>query len=66
MTERQRFHHEAFACARLSDLRVVPFIGVFSTREHPYALVFELMDHLNLRGYLKRNQDVGRLELVCF
>ena len=66
MANQQRFPHEASACARLSDQRVVPFIGACSTREHPFALVFDLMGHLNLGLYLRGNKNVGRLELVRF
>ena len=51
-------------CTRLSGQRVVPFIGVYSTQEHPLALVFEFMGHLNLREYLRNNHDVERRELV--
>ena len=43
------------------------FIGVYSTKEHPFGLVFKFMDHLNLREHLKNNQRVtGRQELVRF
>ena len=50
----------------LSNKHLVPFIGVYSTPEHPFALVFEFMEHLNLREYLRNNRDVGKLELVRF
>lgn len=70
LTERhhQRLYQEALTCSRLygNDKSFVSFIGVCSTREHPFALVFKFMDHLNLRVYLRDNQGVGRLELVCF
>jgi len=49
---------------RLSGQRVVPFIGVYSTQEHPLALVFEFMQHLNLGEYLRNNRSVSRLDLV--
>ena len=45
---------------------MVPFIGVYSTPEHPFSLVFEFMKHLNLGEYLRNNRGVGKLELVCF
>jgi serine/threonine protein kinase len=44
----------------------VSFIGVYSTQTHPFALVFELMNHFNLGEYIRNNHDVGRVELVCF
>ena len=52
------------ACTRLSNKHVVPFIGVYSTPEHPLALVFEFMEHLNLGEYLRNNRDAGKLGLV--
>jgi len=53
-------------CSRLndSDKSFVTLIGVYSTREHPFALVFEFVDRLNLRRHLGNNQNIGRLELV--
>jgi len=54
-------------CGRLNDSKsFVSLIGVYSTREYPFALVFGFMDHMNLRGYLRHNQNVGRLDLVYF
>ena len=49
-----------------NDRSFVSFIGVYSTQDHPFALVFKFMEHLNLRGYLRDNQDIGRLDLVRF
>ena len=62
----QRFHNEVLACSRLNEEDVVPFIGLYSTLKHPLALVFEFMDHLNLREYLRSDLDAGRRELVRF
>ena len=53
-------------CSRLKGQNIVPFIGVCSTPKHPSALVFDFMDNMNLREYLRNNRDVGRLELVGF
>ena len=53
-------------CIRLTGQHVVPFVGVYSTQEHPFALVFEFMKHLNLGEYLRNNCEVGRRELVRF
>jgi len=54
--------------SRLNDNNeyFVPFIAIYSTREHPFGLVFKFMDHSNLRSYLRNNQDTDRLELVRF
>jgi hypothetical protein len=62
----QRFYKEALACSCLRHQNVVPFIGMYSTPEHPLALIFDFMDHLNLGVYLRNNGNVGRLELVRF
>ena len=62
----QRFYHEVSAYIHLSHDCVVPFIGVYSTREHPLALVFEFMEHLNLGVYLTNNRDAEKLKLVRF
>ncbi|KAF9646912.1 kinase-like protein [Thelephora ganbajun] len=60
-----RMCREALTCSHLNDgnKNFVPFIGVYSTFEHPFCLVFELMD-MNLREYLRNNRDVGRTELL--
>lgn len=50
---RQRFCAEALGCSRLKGPHIVPFIGVYSTPNHPMALVFELMDHQDLKVYLE-------------
>ena len=61
----QRLYKEAKTCSHLNDNKCfVSFIGIYSTQDHPFALVFEFMDRLSLRGYLRDNQDIGRLELV--
>lgn len=55
-------------CSRLNDndKNFVSFIGVYSTQDHPFGLIFKFMDQLNLRGYLRKTQDIARLELVRF
>ena len=62
----QRFYKEALTCSRLKGQSTVPFIGVYTTPKRPLTLVFEFMDHLNLREYLRKNDDAGRSELVRF
>lgn len=63
---RQRFYNEILACSRLVHPNVVPFIGVYSTPEHPLGLVFEYMEHDNIKEYLRSGKDIGRRELVRF
>jgi serine/threonine protein kinase len=62
----QRFNNEILACGYLVHPNVVPFIGVYSTPEHPFGLVFEYMEDRNLKEYLRNNEDVRRHELVRF
>ena len=54
------------AYSRFMGQNIVPFIEIYSTLEHPSALVFDFIDRMNLRGHLRNNKDVGRLELVGF
>lgn len=42
----------------------VPFIGVYSTEAHPFGIVYEYMENLDLKQYLRNKPDVGRLKLV--
>ena len=44
----------------------VPFIGIYSTPQYPMCLVFEYMEHSNLKEYLQKNKNAGRRELVRF
>jgi serine/threonine protein kinase len=46
------------------DAGVVPFVGVYSTEAHPFGLVYEYMDGLDLKQYLRSRPDVGKLKLV--
>ena len=59
----QRFYKEALACSHLRHHNIVSFIGMYSTPEHPLALVFDFMDH-NLGAFLGSNKNARRLELV--
>ncbi|KAF9646942.1 kinase-like protein [Thelephora ganbajun] len=61
---RQGFCNEALACSRFTNQNFVPFIGIYSTPKYPMCLVFECMDHLNLKEYLRKNEHVGRRELL--
>lgn len=60
----QEFREEGLACSHLEGGNVVPFIGVYSIRKRPLALVLKFMDHLNLGEYLSNNKIVGKRELV--
>ena len=64
----QRFHNEVRACSLLRhrNVKVVPFVGVYSTETHPFALVYEHMDGLDLKQYLGNEPSAGKLKLVLF
>ncbi|KAF9649159.1 hypothetical protein BDM02DRAFT_3186563 [Thelephora ganbajun] len=61
-----RFHNEANVCGFLThrDVGVVSFVGVYSTEAHPFGLVYEYMDGLDLKQYLRNEPNVGRLKLL--
>lgn len=46
------------------DVNVVPFVGIYSTETHPFALVYEYMDGLDLKQYLRSEPNAGKLKLV--
>lgn len=62
----QRFYCELRVCILLRDraVNVVPFVGVYSTQAHPFALVYEYMDGLNLNQHLLNEPNAKKLELV--
>jgi len=62
----QRFHNEVrmWTLLHQQDVDVVPLVGVYSVEDHPFCLVYEYVDGLDLRQYLSAKPDVGRLELV--
>jgi len=39
-------------------------MGVYSTETHPFGLIYEHMDGLDLKQYLRNEPNVGRLKLV--
>ena len=62
----QRFHNEVRVRSLLHhrNVNVVPFLGVYSTETHPFALVYEHMDGLDLKQYLRNEPNAGKLKLV--
>jgi len=46
------------------NVDVVPLLGVYSTETHPFGLVYEYMDGLDLKQYLRNEPNVGRVKLV--
>lgn len=43
---------------------MAPLVGGYSTETHPFGLVYEHMDNLDLRQYLKNEPNVERVKLV--
>ena len=60
----QRFLKEAWASSQLSHPNIVPFIGVYSSPSHPFALIYAMMGKLDLGRYLADHPNVSRLKLV--
>ena len=60
----QRFLKEVSTSTQLSHPNIVPFLGVYSTPTHPLAILYEMMDNLDLGHYLVQHQNVSRLKLV--
>lgn len=62
----QRFRNEVHAWTLLSNggMEIISLVGLYSTEAHPFGLVYEYSDGLDLRQYLRKNPGVGRLELV--
>jgi len=59
----QRFRNEVYICSLLPRADVL-LVGAYSTEAHPFGLVYEYMDCLDLGQYLQNKPDVGRLGLV--
>lgn len=62
----QRFLNEVHLSSLLHniDINVVSLMGVYSTETHPFGLVYEYADGLDLRQYLRSEPDAERLKLV--
>ena len=42
----------------------MPFVGAYSTLDHPLSLVFEFMERGNLAEYLRAEPNANKLQLV--
>ena len=62
----QRFFNEIRVCNLLHgrDTGLAPFVGVYSTAVHQMALIYEYMDGLDLKHYLRNEANAGKLKLV--
>lgn len=43
---------------------VVPLVGVYSTEAHPFCIVYEYLDGLDVKKYMKGEPNADKLELV--
>jgi len=59
-----RFLKEAWASNQLSHPNIVPLLGVHSSPSHPFALIYAMMDNLDLGRYLADHPDVSRSKLL--
>ena len=61
----QRFHNEIRVHSLLhGDVDVVPLVGVYSTEAHPFGLIYEYMDGLDLKQHLRNQPNVRRVKVV--
>ena len=60
----QRFLKVVLVSSQLSHPNLVPFVGVYSTSNHPFALVYAMMHNLELGQYLANHPNTNRLKLV--
>ena len=62
----QRFHNEAHVWSLLhdGDVGVVPLVGVYSIEAHPFGLVYEYMNGLDLKQRLRNDPTTRGLKLV--
>jgi len=62
----QRFCNEIHVHSLLyrGDVSVVPLVGVYSTETHPFGLIYECMEGLDLKQHLRNQPSMEKLELV--
>ena len=60
----KRFYKELYLSNLLSHRNVVSLVGVWSTEEHPFCVVYEYMSNLDLRQYLRNEPHARKLTLV--
>jgi hypothetical protein len=53
-----------WASNNLSHPNVVPIIGVYSSPAYPFALVYEMMENVDLRQHLAQQPAISRLKFV--
>jgi len=59
----QRFRNEVYICTILPRADVL-LVAAYSTEVHPFGLVYEYMEGMDLRQYIQTKPNVGRLGLV--
>ena len=63
----QRYYNEMRVCNLLHRRGVgaAAFVGAYSTEAHPFGLIHEYMDGLDLKQFSRHKPYAGRLKLVC-
>ena len=62
----QRYYNEIRVCNLLHrrDIGAVAFVAAYSTESHPFGIIYEYMDGLDLQQFSKHEPYAGRLKLV--
>ncbi|KAF9789884.1 kinase-like domain-containing protein [Thelephora terrestris] len=62
----ERFCTEVRVCGLLhsTEVNAIPLVGFYSTEAHPFALVYEYMDGLDLKQYLSNEPGARKLKLL--
>ncbi|KAF9793044.1 kinase-like domain-containing protein [Thelephora terrestris] len=58
------FYKEVWASSKLSHPNFVPFLGVYSTPTHPFALIYEMMVNVDISRHLAQHPGISRLKLL--
>ena len=53
-----------WASKTLSHPNVVPLLGVYSAPGYPFALVYEMMENMDLGQYITQHPNISRVKLV--
>ncbi|KAF9784466.1 kinase-like domain-containing protein [Thelephora terrestris] len=61
----KKFYRHALICGDLSHTNIVPFLGVHSSNQFPYACIFKAGGKENLKEYLGGNPGASRLKALA-
>ena len=62
----QRYYNEVRVCNLLHrrGIGAIAFVAAYSTEAHPFGLIYEFMDGLDLKQFSRHEPYAGRLKLV--